>query len=80
MFALLMLAAGCMLTPDMHEALSEKHRESRAMVGLSDRGFVVEIWTGKDGAWSAVVTKPDGTSCMVDAGQAAQIIPQGEPA
>lgn len=80
MFALLMLAAGCMLTPVMHEALSEKHRESRAMVGLSDRGVVVEIWTGKDGGWSAVVTKPDGTSCIVDAGQGAVTFAQGEPA
>jgi len=77
---LILAAAQCAATPDAYETLAEKYGETRAMIGLSQTGAVLEIWTGPDGAWTALITRPDGTSCMVDAGQGMQAVAQGEPA
>ncbi|RNF35769.1 hypothetical protein [Paracoccus methylarcula] len=68
----LILAAGlaCLPTAQVYEQLTETYSETRAVSGLSDRGAILEIWASPEGTWTALITTPDGRSCLLDAGQA----------
>jgi hypothetical protein len=37
--------------------------------GLSEAGTLFEIYASRGGSWTIIVTKPDGHSCLVGAGQ-----------
>lgn len=51
--------------------LESKYGETRRGVGLQSRGAVTEIYASeKTGTWTILVTRPDGTSCAVAAGEA----------
>ncbi|MDT1061208.1 hypothetical protein RM190_05005 [Paracoccus sp. CPCC 101403] len=79
MLPIILAAATCVATPDAYEQLSEKLHRDRALVGLSQSGAILEIWTGPEGSWTALLTRPDGLSCVVDAGQGATVVVPGEP-
>ncbi len=50
--------------------LGRKYAEAPVAMGWSSGG-VVEVLTSKDGAtWTIIVTAPDGTACLVAAGEA----------
>lgn len=52
------------------EQLSVQYAEAQAAVGVTAAGGVIEIFTTKDGStWTLVLTKPDGTSTVVSAGE-----------
>lgn len=62
------------------EALARQWDETRISLALSGAGSVIEIYVSPAGTWSAVVTKPDGRSCIVESGtgwEAATPQPQG---
>jgi hypothetical protein len=71
----------CNVSARAYAALTEQHGESRRFVGIS--GVVIaELWASEDGGWTLLVTKLDGTSCLVASGDAAQFFaatPPGEP-
>ena len=48
--------------------LADKFKETRRMVGLDANGNMFEIFASDNGTWSAVLTTPDGISCMVGSG------------
>ena len=73
------VALACIPTADAHAELRDKHHEARVIAALSDRGGVLEVWASPTGTWTALVTRPDGLSCPVDAGQAITVTP-AEPA
>lgn len=50
-------------------ALASQHAEKQTALGLDHEGRVVEIFTSPYGTWSILVTSPDGTSCLVSAGE-----------
>ena len=80
----IILAAGlaCLPTPDVHQNLADLG-ESRVMAGLSDKGAIIEIWAAPTGSWTALVSFPDGRTCLLDAGQgylSFPFEPAGEPA
>lgn len=53
--------------------LEEKHGESLAMLGLSVKGHIVNVYVNdKTGSFTVLLTRPDGVSCFVDAGEAGQ--------
>ena len=79
MLSLILAAAACFPTPEIHAQLGDKYGEARLAVGLSQSGAVLEIWSGPDGGWTALVTRPDGLSCVVDVGQGMQVVMPGEP-
>lgn len=55
---------------DLVEQLDAQYAEAQAAVGITDEGGVVEVFTTDDGAtWTLVLTKPDGTSRIVAAGE-----------
>lgn len=64
-------------------SLSREYSEAPKAVGLANNGSVVELLTSRDGnTWTLLMTRPDGTSCVVAAGEAWDQLPQvasGEP-
>lgn len=55
------------------KALTERFSEAPVAVGLSDSGALVEVLTSDNGAtWSILLSQPDGTSCLVAAGESWQ--------
>lgn len=50
--------------------LSNRYSEAPVAVGLANNGGVVEVLTDSAGStWSIIITMPDGTACMVAAGE-----------
>lgn len=73
----LVLAAGlaCLPTPQVYDQLTTQYSENRAVAGLNRHGGLLEIWASPEGTWTALITTPDGVSCLFDAGTA--FIPYG---
>jgi hypothetical protein len=62
-------AAGCGLRDVLVEKLTETYAERLTATGLQNAQSMVEIWTSdKTGSFSILVTRPDGISCLVSAG------------
>jgi len=60
----------CTDRADVVGHLAEKYSENTVALGVVTNGAVVEVLTGKNGAtWSIIITRPDGTSCMVASGE-----------
>jgi hypothetical protein len=51
------------------EYLAANHGERRAAAGIDGAGLLVEVFVGDGGSWSILLTRPNGMSCMVAAGQ-----------
>lgn len=66
------------------DTLANRCGESPVVGGLSERGVFLEVWANEEtGSWTAVITTPDGVSCLVDAGDdfaRFEPIPGGDPA
>ncbi|MGE5546220.1 MAG: hypothetical protein ACM33T_04945 [Solirubrobacterales bacterium] len=64
-------------------SLQHEYKEAPAAVGLASNGSVIELLTANDGkTWTILMTRPDGTSCVVAAGEAWEALPQvaqGQP-
>ncbi len=57
--------------------LSEKYQEAPVALGLSSSGGVLEVLSSSvSGSWTILITMPNGTSCMVAAGENWQALPQ----
>jgi hypothetical protein len=50
------------------KVLSDQYKENPVGMGLAQPGQVLEVFASSSGSWTMVVTKPDGTSCMIAAG------------
>jgi len=51
--------------------LEKKYGETRRGAGLQNRGAVTEVFaSAATGTWTIIVTRPDGVSCAVAAGEA----------
>jgi hypothetical protein len=48
--------------------LESKYKEQRTGMGLVGSTGLVEVYTGESGSWTIIVTKTDGTACIVAAG------------
>jgi hypothetical protein len=52
------------------EALARQYGEAKRAVGLHNRGALVELWTSADtGSWTLLLTRPDGVTCAMAAGE-----------
>lgn len=71
----------CAPRPDLVEMLTDRDGESWRSSGLAQNGSVVETFAADNGNWTILVTRPDGISCLLAAGQAfASEVPDAEPA
>jgi hypothetical protein len=78
---LLVAAQGASMTADaasplcgprtqLLDQIAKKYKEAPVAIGLANSGALVEVLTSNDGAtWTILVSRPDGTSCLVAAGQ-----------
>ena len=62
-------AQQCGSTEEAYQALSEKYNETRQGMGFAESGAIVEFWASITGSWSAIVSFPDGTTCLIASGQ-----------
>ncbi len=61
-------AAQCVPRAVALATLAERHGETRRGIGLDARGTVMEVFAAEGGGWTILVTRPDGTSCLVASG------------
>ena len=66
----------CGKRADMVRQLGERYGETRRSMGLAAGRGVVELYASEEtGSWTILITSPQGTACMMAAGQAFQIDP-----
>ena len=58
------------------EALKKGHAESPVSMGLSSLGAVVEVFASANGSWTIVMTRPNGMSCLLAAGEGREELPR----
>jgi hypothetical protein len=58
--------------------LATKYNETRLGGGIDWAGALIEVFTSQAGTWTALMTMPDGRTCMVSAGENWETFPQGE--
>lgn len=69
--------AVCAPRESLLSSLDRQYAEAPRELGLADNGMVIELITSRDGrTWTLLVTRPDGTSCVVAAGEAWEPMPQ----
>lgn len=57
---------------DFAKTLEKDHGETLAAVGLSNQGHAVQFFLNeKTGSFTVMLSRPDGSACLVDAGQGA---------
>ena len=54
--------------------LNAEYQEAPAGIGLASNGSVVELLTSNGGTWTLMVTRPNGTTCLIGTGEAWQPI------
>jgi hypothetical protein len=60
--------------------LAAKYGEEPIVVGMNAGGLLYEVYhSPASGTWTALVTRPDGTSCMADAGEAMEVADRVKP-
>ena len=68
--------AACTTRNEVAERLAGNYAEAPVAAGLASSGAVIEVFTSGDGAtWTIVLTRPEGTSCLVAAGEAWMTLP-----
>ncbi|WP_142850637.1 hypothetical protein [Telmatospirillum sp. J64-1] len=52
------------------ESLADEYAEAPTSIGVTNAGNMVEVLTTSDGmTWTILMTMPDGTSCVMAAGE-----------
>ena len=52
------------------ESLAAKYGETRQAIGLASASQIVEIFASEEtGSWTIIVTRADGMTCLIAAGQ-----------
>lgn len=74
-------AAQCGPRAAIVDALKQRHGPRPRYIAMTDRGRVLELWSGADGAWALLLTSPEGYACIQATGPDAwEALVQGEPA
>lgn len=57
--------------------LEQSYGETRQSIGLTGGNAVFEVWVSdKTGSWTMLLTRPDGTSCVLAVGEDWQSVGQ----
>lgn len=68
-------SAACGPRRDLVGQLAGKYKEAPVAVGLAQDGTLVEVLAASGGAtWTMIVSRPDGISCLVAAGESWQLL------
>jgi hypothetical protein len=60
----------CAERTDIVQKLDDAYSEKRQASALTSTGSVLEVYVSMSGTWSMLVSKPDGTACVVAVGEA----------
>lgn len=68
----------CAAHGDLAKQLNGRFDEKPVARGLANNGTVMEVFSTRDGgSWTMIVTMPNGTSCVVAAGEGwTEVLPQ----
>ena len=56
--------------------LAQKYKEAPVAIGVTSTGGMVEVLTtGDGGTWTIILSNPNGTSCLVAAGEGWRALP-----
>lgn len=70
----------CTTRPEVGSYLLNEFSESPVALGVANNGSLIEVFASHDRTtWTIMLTQPDGTSCLVAAGQAWENLPQVVP-
>ena len=64
----------CLALPQFLDGLAEKYAETPRMAGLAGTQLLV-ITASEAGTWTALMVNPDGSACLVSAGEAFVLSP-----
>lgn len=62
-------SALCGVRAEIISKLSKDFKEAPMAVGMVDQANVLEIFVSDVGTWTILASRPDGTSCIVSAGE-----------
>lgn len=68
----------CLALPQFLDGLEAKYAETPRMSGLAGTQLLV-ITASEAGTWTALLVNPDGSACMVSAGEAFVLAPPVTP-
>ncbi len=75
-FNLAAAQSACTTRSAVAAQLAGDFAEAPVAAGLVSSGAVIEVFTSDDGStWTIVLTRPEGTSCLVAAGEAWVTLP-----
>ncbi len=60
----------CGAHDDVASGLEKNYSESPIARGLATAGMMIEVFVSPEGTFTIVATRPDGTSCLLAAGEA----------
>ena len=60
----------CESRSDLIGRLDKIYREAPIALGLMPNGQVLEVLTSANGTWTVIISKPNGLSCAMAAGEA----------
>jgi hypothetical protein len=67
----------CTNRANVVDKLAERYAEKPVALGIANNGGVVEVLSEKTGAsWTIIITMPNGTACMIAAGENWEAIPK----
>jgi len=72
-------AAPCAPREAVIGQIAKTYAESRVALGLTNGGVVEVLTSPQTGSWAIVITRPDGTTCAVMAGEAWTVEAQQPP-
>jgi len=59
----------CLPRDRMLEGLAEGFNQTRRIVGTTHNGMLMEIYASEEGTWTAVISNPQGDSCIPTYGE-----------
>ena len=60
----------CSQRTDVLTQLGTKYKEAPSAIGLANNGGLIEVLTSDDGStWTIILSMPNGTSCLLAAGE-----------
>jgi hypothetical protein len=60
----------CGARDDLKSDLEKSYSETPIARGLATAGMMIEVFASAEGTFTIVATRPDGTSCLMAAGEA----------
>ena len=67
----------CTKRADVVSHLANKYSEKPVAIGLANNGGVIEVLSSGSGeSWTIIITMPNGTACMIAAGENWEEVPK----